>query len=87
MVGDRGLGEVEERHQLADAHLAGVLSQHVDQLHPHRIAERLGHLGHALGVLALDVGIDDWLTTGLAVGALGLRSKLQIDRHLSTYID
>ena len=57
-------------HELADADLAGVLSQHVDELHPHRIAERLCDLGHPLGVLALDVGIDDGLAAGLALGAL-----------------
>jgi hypothetical protein len=87
MVRNSGLREIEERHQLADADLAGVLAKHVDQLHPDRVPESLGHLGHTLGLGALDVGIDDRLTTGLAVGTLGLRSELQIDRHLSTYID
>ena len=32
VVRDGGLGEVEQRHQLADADLAGVLAQHVDEL-------------------------------------------------------
>jgi hypothetical protein len=30
VVRHRRLGEVEQRHQLAHAHLAGVLSQHID---------------------------------------------------------
>ena len=32
MVGDGGLGELEERYALADADLAGVLAQDVDEL-------------------------------------------------------
>ena len=43
-MGDGRLRKVEERHQLADADLAGVLSKHVDELQPDRIAERLGDL-------------------------------------------
>ena len=39
----RGLGEVEQRHELADADLARVLAQHVDELEADRIAEGLGH--------------------------------------------
>ena len=85
-MGDGRLGEVEQRHELADADLARVLSQHVDELHPHRIAERLRHPGHALGVLALDVGIHNGLAAGRAVGTLLLRCELQIDSHLFTYI-
>ena len=82
---ERGLGDVEERHQLADADLAGVLAQHVDELQPDRVAERLGDLGHALGLLALDVGVDDRLAARLAGRALGLRRELQIDGHLFKY--
>ena len=87
VVRDRRLGEVEERDELADADLAGVLAQHVDELHPDRVAERLGDGGEALGLLALDVGVDDGLAAGLARGALLLRSQLQIDGHQSTYIN
>ena len=82
-----GLGDVEQRHQLAHADLAGVLAQHVDELQADRVAERLGDLGHALGLVALDVGVDDGLAARLAGGALLLGSELQIDRHLYTYID
>src|SRR5687767_8548248 len=32
MMGDGRLAQVEERHKLADADLAGVLAQHVDEL-------------------------------------------------------
>ena len=42
VVRDGGLGEVEQRDQLAHADLAGVLAQHVDELQPDRVAERLG---------------------------------------------
>ena len=52
-----------------------------------RVAERLGDLGHALGLGALDVGVDDRLAARLAGGALRLGGKLQIDRHRSIYID
>ena len=86
-MGDGRLREVEERDELADADLAGVLSQHVDELHPDRVAERLGDLAIRSACGALDVGIDDGLAAGLAGGALLLRGKLQIDSHLCTYID
>jgi len=64
-----------------------VLAEDIDELHPDRIAERLCHLGHPLGLGALDVGVDHRLAAGLAGGALGLRGELQIDSHQSTYID
>ena len=63
---ERGLGDVEQRHQLAHADLAGVLAQHVDELEPDRVAERLGDLGHPDRVVALDVGVDDRLAARLA---------------------
>ena len=47
----------------------------------------LATVGHALGLLALDVRVDDRLAAGLAGGALLLRGQLQIDSHLFTYID
>ena len=56
-------------------------------LKPDRVAQRLGQNGDALGLRALDVGIDDRLAAGLADRALLLRDKLQIDSHLFTYID
>ena len=84
---DRGLGELEEGHQLAHADLSGVLSQHVHELHAYRIAECLRDAAHALGLIALDVGVDDRLAARFADGALLLRSELQIDSHLSTYIN
>ena len=84
VVRQRGLGDVEQRHELADADLAGVLAQDVDELEPNRVAERLGDLGHPDRLLALDVGIDDRLAARLTRGALDLRCQLQIDSHLST---
>jgi hypothetical protein len=64
-----------------------VLSQHVDELKANRVAERLRHLSHPRRLLALDIGIDDGLAARLACRALLLRRQLQIDGHLSTYID
>ena len=84
---ERGLRDVEQRHELADADLAGVLAQHVDELQPDRVAERLGDGGHAHRLVALDVGIDDGLAARLARRALRLRGELQIDSHLFTSID
>ena len=46
VVRERGLGDVEQRDELAHADLAGVLAQHVDELEPDRVAERLGDVGH-----------------------------------------
>jgi hypothetical protein len=87
MVGNRGLGEVEERDQLADADLAGVLAEDVDELHAYRVAKGLGHCGHAFRLGPLDVRVDDRLAARLAHGTLLLGSELQIDRHRYTYID
>ena len=85
MVGDGRLGDLEERDELADADLPGVLSQDVDELEADRVAERLGDRRHPLGLGALDVGVDDRLAARLARRALLLRGQLQIDSHLSTY--
>ena len=87
MVGDGRLGEVEERHELADADLAGVLSQDVDQLHADRIAQGLRDHRHALRLVPMNVGIDNRLAARLAGRSLLLRNNLQIDGHLYTYID
>ena len=87
MVGDGRLGEVEQRHQLTDAHLPGVPAQHVDELQADRIAERLRDRRHPNRLATLDIGIHDRLATPLARGALGLRLQLQIDGHQYTYID
>ena len=75
------------RHELAHADLAGVLAQHVDELQSDRIAERLGHLGHPDRMLAIDVRVDDRLTTRLARGSLLLRGQFEIDRHRFTMTD
>jgi hypothetical protein len=64
-----------------------VLSEHVDELEAHRVAERLRYDRHAGRMLALDVGVDDRLAARLAGGALGLGSQFQIDRHQYTSID
>ena len=70
MVRERGLGDVEQRHELAHADLAGVLAQHVDELQADRVAERLGDFGHAHRLLALHIGVDDRLAAPLPGGAL-----------------
>ena len=41
VVRERRLGDVEERLQVADAHLTRLPAEHIDDLHAHRIAERL----------------------------------------------
>ena len=87
VVAEGGLGDVEERHELAHADLAGVLAQHVDELQADGVAQRLGDRRHALGLVALDVGVDDGLAARLARGALLLGRQLQIDGHLFTSID
>ena len=87
MMGERRLGDVEQRHQLADTDLSGVLAQHVDELQANRVTEGLGDLGHTQGAIALDVGVDDGLATALSSGSLLLRGKLHIDEHQSTYIN
>ena len=56
MVRERRLADVEQRHQLADAHLAGVLPKDVDELQADRVAERLRDRGDADRVLAVDPG-------------------------------
>src|SRR4051794_12513609 len=87
VVGHGRLPDVEERRELANADLARVLAQDVHELEADRIAERLGHGRHPLGLPALDVRVDDGLAAGLAGGALLLGGELQIDRHRCTYID
>ena len=69
------------------AHLAGVLSQHVDELHADRVAERLRDATHPIGGRSLDVGIDDGLAARLADRALLFRGELQIEGHLFIYIN
>jgi hypothetical protein len=86
-VGDRRLGEVEEGHELADADLASVLPEDVDELNPDRVSERLGDRSHPLRLRALDVRIDNGFATRLARRSFLLWGKLQIDGHLYTYID
>ena len=84
-MGQRGLGDVEERDELADADLAGVAAKDVDELQADRVAERLSDLGEAHRLLALDIRIHDRLAARLAGRALGLRGEFQIDCHLYTY--
>ena len=86
-MGHGGLGEVEQRDELADAHLAGVLAQNVDQLDADGSRERLGDLCHPDRFIALDIGVHDRFAAGLAGGALDLGGQFQIDSHLYTYID
>jgi hypothetical protein len=66
VVGDGGLGEVEEGDQLADADFAGVFAEDVDQLEADGVAQGLGYCRHPLGLESVDIGIDDGLAAGLA---------------------
>ena len=86
-MGDGGLREVEEGDQLAHADLPGVLAQHVHELEADRVAERLGHVRHPLGLAPLDVGVDDGLAARLASRALLFGGQLQIDGDRYTMID
>ena len=46
VMGERGLGDVEQGHELAHASLSGVLAQDIDELQSNGIAERLGDRRH-----------------------------------------
>ena len=87
MVGERGLGDVEQGHELTDADLAGVLAQDIHEREPDWVAERLCDLCHPQRVIARHVGVDDRLAAALPCRSLLLGSELQIDGHLSTYIN
>src|ERR1039458_3001459 len=87
VVGERGLGDVEQRHELAHADLAGVLAQHVHQLQPDRVTESLGDLSHPQRTLARHIRVDDGLATALAGRSLLLGGQLQIDGHLYIHIN
>ncbi len=76
VVRERRLADVEQRLQLADADLAGVAAQHVDELHADRVRQRLGDLRQPHRALRGDVGKDDRLTARLAGRPLGLRDQL-----------
>ena len=85
-MGEGRLRDVEEGYELADADLAGVLAQDVDELKADRVTEGLCDLGHSQRVVAIDIGVDDRLATALTGGSLLLGGQLQIDVHQSTYI-
>ena len=68
--------DVEERGELAHAHLPGVLSQHVHQLKADGIAERLRDERQTIGLRALDIGVGDRLAARLTGRALVLRREL-----------
>jgi len=87
VVGERGLGDVEQRDELAHADLACVFAKHVDELQADRVPQGLCDLGHAHSVIALDVRVDDRLAAAHAGRALDLRGELHIDRHRYTYIN
>jgi len=72
---ERRLGDLEQRLQLADADLAGVEAQDVEELQADGIAERLGDLSQTSGSLGRDLRKDKRLTTRLAGRALVLGRK------------
>jgi len=83
MMRDRRLGELEQRHELAHAHLPGMLAQHVDQLQADGVAERLGDLGQPVRLLAVDVGVSDRLAAGSPAARLVLGAN---SRSTTIYI-
>src|SRR5215218_7027248 len=87
VMGDGGLGQIEQRDELAHANLAGVLPEYVDELKADRVSERLGNQGHALGFAAFEVGVDARLAARLASWSFVFRCELEFDRHLSSCID
>ena len=94
MVRDGRLREVEERHQLADADLAGVLAQDVDD-DPDRIAERLSPPADPLRLRSLDLrvatGRSNSPTARFCFGTSSRSTAIytheyQLNRHLSIVI-
>jgi hypothetical protein len=81
------LGEVEQRHQLTDAHLAGVFAQHINELQTDWVSERLRDGGQPDRLGALYVRVNDRLAARFAWRALLLGHELQIDDHLFADID
>ena len=51
---ERRLGDIEQPHQLARAQLAGVLGEHVDQLHADRVRQCLGIGGQPRRALSVE---------------------------------
>jgi hypothetical protein len=74
-----GLRDVEQRQELADADLASVPKQDVDELESHGVAECLGDLCEACRAGAIRV--HDRLATALTCCALALRGQRKIDGH------
>ena len=60
--------EIKQRDQLTHADLAGVLAKNVHELEAHGVAKSLCDRSHALGALALHVGVDDGLAAGSPAG-------------------
>lgn len=92
VVAERGLRNLEERHEPTDADLSGVPAQDVHELQAYRVAERLDDLGEAHDVLAFDVEIDDGLAAALPlphslVGTSALAGRavgrLDVDREFA----
>jgi hypothetical protein len=73
---DGWLRDVEERDQLAHAHLACVLAQHVNELQPDRIAERLREPRDPDRLRALHIRVHHRLAAALALRALAPRRQL-----------
>jgi hypothetical protein len=63
-----------------------VTAQHVDELEPDRVAERLRDCRHPLGLAALDVGIGDGLAARLPGRPLLFRGEVQVDHQLDLYL-
>lgn len=80
-MGDGRLREAEQRNEFIHAHLACMLSQHVDHLQPDRITKPFRDGCHPHGFVAFDLGIDDGLAAWPTRRALRLRSQFQINAH------
>ena len=77
MVRDGGLGEVEQRDELADADLAGVLAQHVDELQPELGDDLFFKLGDAMNAKGQWNGLSVYALMAYVVSGLpdGVESR------------
>jgi hypothetical protein len=69
---ERGLGDVEQRDELAHADPARVLAEHVDELDADRVGQRAGDGGEAIGIARSDIRVHERLTARLARRSLAL---------------
>ena len=86
VVRERRLPDVEERDELADADLARVLAQHVDELDAHRVPERLGDLRQSDRVVPPTSGWTSGSQQGSPIGrfCFGARTRSTLIDAIAT---